>query len=100
MQTDNKLKMTKKGHSSSIFDVWGFLNFMLNIFDPFKIIRSYMLRPALKVFLYYYEMYKIKTQAGIINTQNIFLKLFSILLCLFLIVCAAVSFYALFYFSK
>ena len=93
-------KKTNKGRSSSIFDVFGLMNLVLNIFDPFKIVRNYMLKPILSIFLSYYEMYKMKTNEGIITTQNLVLKVFSMMICLFLIICAAISFYALFYFSK
>lgn len=82
--------------TSSILD-WKLLNVVLNIIDPFKIIRNFVLKPVLAMGLYTYEEYKGKTQRKLISTQNWILRVFLAFVVIVLFVCAAVLMYALFY---
>ena len=91
----DKEKNVKK-EISNLLD-WKLLNVVLNIMDPFKIIRNFILKPVLAMGLYTYEEYKNKTQRKLISTQNWILRVFLAFVVIVLFVCAAVLMYALFY---
>jgi len=68
-----------------MFDV-RFFNFLLNVVDPFRIIRNYMITPIATMIYYTYEDYKTRTQEKLVSTQNMVLRIFVTLTSLFLLV--------------
>lgn len=84
----------------TMFDV-KLLNFMftlfINVVDPFRIIRNYIVKPARKVLMAAYEEYKVKTFEKLDGSQTLVLRLFVILTIGFLLMCSAVLLYVLFY---
>ena len=77
------------------------LNFMftlfINLVDPFKILRHYIIKPATESFTQIYEEYKKKTSETFDSSQSVILRLFVISTIGFLLFCAAVLLYVLFY---
>jgi seipin len=77
------------------------LNFMVtvavNVFDPFKIIRNYFVKPLVSSANRIYEDYKAKAFDTLDGSQSLVLRAFVILSVGFLLFCGAVLAYVLFY---
>lgn len=83
-----------------MFDI-RLLNFMLalvvNVMDPFKILRKFVVWPATESMMSLYEEYKIKTLEKLDGSQSLILRLVVIFTIGFLLFCGAVLLYVLFY---
>jgi Putative adipose-regulatory protein (Seipin) len=83
-----------------MFDI-KLLNFMftvfVNVFDPFKIVRNYFVKPAYTSFQKIYEDYREKAFDKLDGSQSVFLRLVVVFTIGFLLFCGAVLLYVLFY---
>lgn len=83
-----------------MFDI-KLLNFafslFVNIVDPFKIIRNYFVKPAAVSFSRIYEEYRERLVEKLDGSQSVILRLLVIFAIGFLLFCAAVLLYVLFY---
>lgn len=94
------MKNSGKYLTPTMFDI-KLLNFMftmfINIVDPFKILRRYILMPSYSTAMAMYEEYKEKTLHKLDGSQSVILRVFVILTTGFLLFCGAVLIYVLFY---
>ncbi|XP_055547587.1 seipin [Wyeomyia smithii] len=72
---------------------------ILNILDPFHLIRNYLLKPLAVTGIVFAEEYKRKTSAGVQSTKNIVLRLIAVVLIGLSVVWASIFMYAYFYYS-
>lgn len=95
-----KTKKTSEYLSPTMFD-FKLLSFLfticVNIFDPFHIMRRFVLKPVTSTITSVYEEYKAKTLDRLDGSQTLFLRAFVILTIGFLLFCGAVLLYVLFY---
>ena len=75
------------------------LIFLLNILDPFKIIRNYILKPCVNAGILVLEGSKLKTLKSIEITKNVFLKLIIFAFVAFVVIWASIFMYAYFYYT-
>lgn len=77
------------------------LNFLFSIFinvvDPFRIIRRFIVQPATSKLIAIYEEYKALTLEKFDGSQSMILRVFVIFTIGFLLLCGAVLLYVLFY---
>ncbi|XP_053694818.1 seipin [Sabethes cyaneus] len=72
---------------------------ILNILDPFHLIRNYLLKPLAVTGIVFAEEYKRKTSAGVQSTKNVVLRLIAVVLIGLSIVWASIFMYAYFYYT-
>lgn len=94
------MKKNSEYLTPTMFDI-KLLNFMFSMFitmiDPFKILRNYIGKPAIKKLSIIYEEYKDKTSQTLDSSQSVILRIFVIVTIGFLLLCGAVLLYILFY---
>lgn len=76
-----------------------FLSFVLNLLDPFKIIRKCVFRPLAVTGVILAEQYKRKSEAGIQTTRAILLKMIVAIVATAVIFWGAILLYAYFYYT-
>src|SRR5690349_177825 len=95
-----KNKKSSEYLTPTMFDI-KLINFMFSIFvnvvDPFRIIRNYIVKPSRITLMRAYEEYKTKTIAKLDSSQTIALRVFVILTIASLLFCGAVLLYVLFH---
>lgn len=95
-----KVKKNSQYLSPTMFDL-KLLNFMfaiiINMVDPFKILRTYFVKPATEKLSLIYHEYKRKTSQTLDSSQSVILRMFVISTIGFLLFCGAVLLYVLFY---
>lgn len=77
----------------------GFAKLLLNILDPFKIIRTYILKPTLTMGIFAYEHYKTKTQESVESTKNIVIRFGIIAFAVIIIIWSSIFMYICFYYT-
>lgn len=95
-----KAKRSSEYLTPTMFDIKllnFFVNVVVNLVDPFKIIRKFIYRPVTTTLMSMFDEYKQKTIDRFDGSQSIILRVFVIVSIGFLLFCGAVLMYVLFY---
>uniref|UniRef100_U5EVA8 Seipin n=1 Tax=Corethrella appendiculata TaxID=1370023 RepID=U5EVA8_9DIPT len=76
-----------------------FITLLLNIFDPLKIVRNYILKPAITIIVAMLESYRNKTRQSVQTTKNAMLRVTLFTFLIFILIWASIFMYAYFYYS-